>query len=146
MNEIKKIVTLGEIMMRLSTPDNARFTQATSLNILYAGSEANVAASLALFGVDATHVTRFPDNDWGVAATQMLRKLGVDTSCILYGPGRMGLYFLENGSMQRSSRILYDRFDSAFAHIKPGSVNWDKVFHDASWFRRAGIGRDSPTR
>src|SRR6478752_4204527 len=108
MNETKKVVTLGEIMMRLSTPGNARFTQATSLNILYAGSEANVAASLALFGMKTTHVTRFPENDWGVAATQMLMKLGVDTSFILYGPERMGLYFLENGSMQRSSRILYD--------------------------------------
>jgi len=126
-------------MMRLSTPGNARFTQATNFNILYAGSEANVAASLALFGLRAAHVTRFPDNDLGIAATQTLKKLGVDTSYILYGPQRMGLYFLENGSMQRSSRIVYDRFDSAFAHIKPGSINWDEVFKDASWFHWTGI-------
>src|SRR5258708_21572094 len=125
MSKQKKVITLGEIMMRLSTQGNTRFTQATNLNILYAGSEANVAASLALFGIKAAHVTPFPDNDWGAAATQTLNKLGVHTSYILYGPQRMGLYFLENGSMQRSSRIVYDRFDSAFAHIKPGSVDWN---------------------
>src|SRR6266705_1275932 len=102
-NESKKIVTFGEIMMRLSAPGNARLTQATNLNILYAGAEANVASSLALFGMKAVHVTRFPDNDWGTAAVQTLQKLGVDTSYISYGPQRMGLYFLENGSMQRSS-------------------------------------------
>src|SRR6266481_1268506 len=114
MSEPKKVITLGEIMMRLSTPGNARFTQ-------------------------AAHVTRFPDNDLGVAATQTLKKLGVDTLYILYGPQRMGLYFLENGSMQRSSRIIYDRFDSAFSHILPGSVNWGEVFKDASWFHWTGI-------
>lgn len=126
-------------MMRLSTPGNARFTQATNLDILYAGSEANVAASLALFGIDTAHVTRFPDNDLGMAATQALKKWGVETSYIIYGPERMGLYFLENGSMQRSSRIVYDRFDSAFAHIKTGMINWDDVFKDASWFHWTGI-------
>ncbi len=126
-------------MMRLSTPGNARFTQAAHLNILYAGSEANVAASLSLFGLKTAHVTRFPDNDFGTAATQSLKKLGVDTSHILYGPQRMGLYFLENGSMQRSSRIVYDRFDSAFAHITPGTVDWNEVFKDASWFHWTGI-------
>src|SRR5258705_9340088 len=135
----KKIVTLGEIMMRLSTPGNTRFAQATNVNVLYAGSEANVASSLALFGVNATHVTRLPDNDFGMAATQMLKKSGVDTSRIVYGPQRMGVYFLENGSMQRSSRIIYDRFDSAFAHIQPGAVPWDEIFKDASWFHWSGI-------
>ena len=139
MSEPKKVITLGEIMMRLSTQGNARFTQANNLNILYAGAEANVAASLALFGIKTAHITRFPDTDLGVAATQTLSKLGVDTSYILYGPQRMGLYFLENGSMQRSSRIIYDRFDSAFSHILPGSVNWGEVFKDASWFHWTGI-------
>ena len=139
MKEPKKVITLGEIMMRLSTPGNARFTQASNLNVLYAGSEANVAASLSLFGIKTSHVTRFPDNDFGAAATQTLQKLGVDTSYILYGPERMGLYFLENGSMQRSSRIVYDRFDSAFVHIKPGAVDWDVVFKDAGWFHWTGI-------
>jgi len=134
-----KIITLGEIMMRLSTPNNARFTQAINMNILYAGSEANVAASLALFGLEAAHVTRFPENDLGIAATQTLKRYGVDTTHIVYGPERLGLYFLENGSMQRSSRIVYDRFDSAFAHIKVGMIDWDEVFEDASWFHWTGI-------
>jgi len=139
MSEPKKVITFGEIMMRLSTPGNMRFTQATNFNILYAGAEANVAASLSLFGIKTAHITRFPDNDLGMAATQTLKKLGVDTSFILYGTQRMGLYFLENGSMQRSSRIIYDRFDSAFAHIKPGSINWEEVFKGASWFHWTGI-------
>src|SRR4051812_14342488 len=129
-----RVVTFGEIMMRLSTPGFARFSQTINLNIIYAGSEANVAASLANFGVSAEHVTRFPDNDFGNAATQALKKTGVNTSHIVYGDERMGLYFLENGSMQRSSRIIYDRFDSAFAHIKSGMIDWDEVFHGATWF------------
>jgi 2-dehydro-3-deoxygluconokinase len=135
----KRVVTFGEIMMRLSTPAFSRFTQTNNFNIIYAGSEANVAASLANFRIDAEHVTRFPDNDFGVAATQTLRKIGVETKHIIYGAERMGLYFLENGSMQRSSRIIYDRFDSAFAHIKPGTINWDEVFEGASWFHWTGI-------
>ncbi len=134
-----RVVTFGEIMMRLSTPGFARFTQTNNLNIIYAGSEANVAASLANFGVASEHVTRFPDNDFGLAATQALNKIGVDTSHIVYGDERMGLYFLENGSMQRSSRIIYDRFDSAFAHIKSGMIDWEEVFHGASWFHWTGI-------
>ena len=134
-----RVVTFGEIMMRLSTPGFARFTQANHLNLLYAGSEANVAASLANFGVASEHVTRFPDNDFGVAATQALNRIGVNTNHIVYGDERMGLYFLENGSMQRSSRIIYDRFDSAFAHIKPGMIDWEDVFTGAAWFHWTGI-------
>ena len=135
----KKVVTFGEIMMRLSTPAFARFTQTNSFNIIYAGSEANVAASLSNFGISSAHVTRFPDNDFGLAATQALKKIGVDTRHIVYGDQRMGLYFLENGNMQRSSRIIYDRFDSAFAHIKPGMIDWTEVLKDASWFHWTGI-------
>jgi 2-dehydro-3-deoxygluconokinase len=84
-------------------------------------------------------VTRFPNNDFGKAATQALRKQGVATDHILYGDERMGLYFLENGAMQRASRIIYDRFDSAFAHIKPGSIDWDSIMKQASWFHWTGI-------
>jgi 2-dehydro-3-deoxygluconokinase len=135
----KRVVTLGEIMLRLSTPGFERFTQATDFKITYAGAEANVAVSLAIFGIPTVHVTRFPDNDLGLAATQTLRKFGVDTSHILYGNERMGVYFLENGAIHRSSRIIYDRFDSAFAHIKKGSVNWNKVFEGAGWFHYTGI-------
>ncbi|HEU5147874.1 MAG TPA: sugar kinase [Chryseosolibacter sp.] len=134
-----KVITFGEVMLRFSTQAFARFTQATALDVTYAGAEANVAVSVARFGIPSAHVTRFPNNDLGEAATQALRRHGVDTSSILYGDERMGLYFLENGAMQRASRIIYDRFDSAFAHIKPGSVNWDEVFRDASWFHWTGI-------
>jgi 2-dehydro-3-deoxygluconokinase len=135
----KRVVTFGEIMMRLSTPAFSRFTQTSNFNIIYAGSEANVAASLANFGTPAEHVTRFPDNDLGTAATQTLKKLGVETKHIVFGDRRMGLYFLENGSMQRSSRIIYDRFDSAFAHIRPGMIDWVEVLEGASWFHWTGI-------
>ena len=114
-----RVITFGEIMLRLSTPGFARFTQVESFNVLYAGSEANVAASLSHFGVSSAHVTRFPENDLGHAATMTLKRHGVDTKHIVYGPERMGVYFLENGAMQRASRILYDRFNSAFAHIQP---------------------------
>jgi 2-dehydro-3-deoxygluconokinase len=126
-------------MMRLSTPGNARFTQVDSFNVLYAGSEANVASSLSHFGISAAHVTRFPNNDLGQAATQSLRHDGVDTQYIIYGEERMGVYFLENGAMQRASRIIYDRFNSAFAHIKPGMLDWEHILKDATWFHWTGI-------
>ena len=134
-----KVVTFGEIMLRFSTQAFSRFTQSTALDVTYAGAEANVAVSLAHFGIPSAHVTRFPDNDLGQAATQALRKYGVDTRAIQYGKERMGLYFLENGAMQRPSRIIYDRFDSAFAHIKPGTVDWNAVLDGASWFHWTGI-------
>lgn len=134
-----KVITLGEILLRLSTPGFARFTQAGSFQALYAGSEANVAASLSHFGIPAAHVTRFPDNDLGKAAVQTLRRYGVDTQHIVFGPGRMAIYFLENGSMQRASRVIYDRFDSAFAHIERGMIDWDNVFAGATWFHWTGI-------
>jgi 2-dehydro-3-deoxygluconokinase len=135
----KKVVTFGEIMMRLSTPGFSRFTQTDSFNVVYGGSEANVAVSLAGFGLNAEHVTRFPSNDFGKAAVQALRRNGVITDRIVFGEQRMGLYFLENGSMQRSSRIIYDRFDSAFANITPGMVDWDEIFKDTEWFHWTGI-------
>jgi 2-dehydro-3-deoxygluconokinase len=135
----KKVITFGEIMLRLSTPGFTRFTQANSFNVTYAGAEANVAVSVRNFGIPSAHVTRFPDNELGMAATQALQKYGVDTSHIQYGDERLGVYFLENGAIQRSSRIVYDRFDSAFAHIKKGSVNWDEVFKDVTWFHYTGI-------
>jgi 2-dehydro-3-deoxygluconokinase len=134
-----KVVTLGEIMLRFSTPGFARFTQATSFDVTYAGAEANVATSLARFGIPSAHVTRFPENDLGEAATETLRRHGVDTRWIVYGPERMGLYFLENGAMQRASRIIYDRFDSAFAHIKPGMIDWSEALKGAEWFHWTGI-------
>ena len=134
-----KVVTFGEIMMRLSTPGFARFTQTESFHVIYAGSEANVSTSLSNFGISAEHVTRFPNNDFGKAATQTLQRYGVDTRHIVYGDERMGVYFLENGAIHRASRIIYDRFDSAFAHIKPGMIDWDDVLKGANWFHWTGI-------
>jgi 2-dehydro-3-deoxygluconokinase len=137
--KMKRIVTFGEIMMRLSTTGCQRFSQAEHFNAIYAGSEANVAVSLSNFRLNATHVTRFPDSDLGIAATQSLQRYGVDTSHILFGGERIGLYFLENGAMHRAPKIIYDRFDSAFAHIKPGMIDWDSVLKDVSWFHWTGI-------
>ncbi len=134
-----KIVTIGEIMLRLSAPGNARLTQVHSLDVSYGGSEANVAISLSLFGMKAEHVTAFPDNDFGMAATQHLQKFGVITNHIQYTNERMGVYFLEEGAMQRASRIVYDRFDSAFANIKAGTVKWEEILKDARWFHWSGI-------
>ncbi len=136
---MNKIITFGEVMMRLSAPGFARFTQAEQFNVLYAGSEANVGISLRNYGLDAAHVTRFPDTDLGRAAVQSLEKFKVDTTHILFGEERMGIYFLENGAMQRSSKIIYDRFNSAFAHIKPGMIDWDAIMSNASWFHWSGI-------
>jgi len=106
---------------------------------VYGGSEANVSVSLCHFGMEALHVTRFPENELGIAATQTLRSYGVDTNNIIFGEERMGLYFLENGSIHRPSRIIYDRFDSAFAHIKKGMIDWDSIMQEASWFHWSGI-------
>lgn len=126
-------------MLRLSTPGYYRFSQSSELHVSYGGSEANVAISVANFGMDAEHITRFPDNDFGVAATQHLRKYRLPVDRIIYGPERMGVYFLENGAMQRPSRIVYDRFDSAFSKIKPGMIDWDRILKDADWFHYSGI-------
>jgi len=135
----KKVVTFGEVMLRLSTVGHARFAQTHSFVVNYAGAEANVSVSLAHFGLSCAHVTRFPENDIGRAAAQALQQFGVDTQHIRYGDERMGLYFLENGAMQRSSRIVYDRFDSAFANIKGDDFDWESILRDASWFHYTGI-------
>lgn len=134
-----RVVTFGEIMMRLTPPNDARFTQTNQLNILYAGSEANVAASLAVMGVSSEHVTCFPDNDLGKAATMELRRYGVLTNHIAYQPGRLGLYFVESGASIRSPKIVYDRFDSCFANLDPADFNWDEILEGAEWFHWSGI-------
>lgn len=135
----RKIITLGEVMMRLTTPGNERFLQADQFNIVYGGAEANVSVSLAQWGLQAAHVTAFPNNDLGTAAARYLRQTGVDISHVHFTEGRMGLYFLENGAMQRSSKIIYDRFDSAFANFDGEAIDWDNVFEDADWFHWTGI-------
>lgn len=135
----KKVVTFGEIMLRLSTPGHARFIQSTGFDATYGGGEANVAVSLAQLGVDAAHVTRFPDNELGKAATNLLRKYGVQTQHIVYGGERIGIYFLENGASVRASKVIYDRSNSAFAQLEPGMIDWDQVFEGVSWFHWTGI-------
>lgn len=135
----KKITTIGEIMMRLTTPGHERFVQADSYQVTFGGAEANVAICLAQFGMATSHVTAFPDNDLGKKATAYLRQMKVNTDFVYNREGRMGLYFLENGSMQRASRIIYDRFDSAFANFDGKDIPWDEVFEGVDWFHWTGI-------
>ena len=133
------VVTFGEIMMRLATPGHARFSQTPSLDVTFGGGESNVAASLALCGVDAAFVTKLPNNDWGDRALNGLRGLGVDTRHVLRGDGRMGVYFLESGAGPRASRVIYDRADSAIGRIQPGEVDWPRIFDGCDWFHWTGI-------
>ncbi len=136
---MKKIVTFGEIMLRLAPPGFQRFTQARSLEATYGGGEANVAVSLANYGESVDFVTRLPKNDLGDACIASLRGLGVGTGHILRGGERIGIYFLETGAAQRASKVIYDRAGSSFAAIQPGSVDWKTVFADADWFHWTGI-------
>ncbi|MDA0676373.1 MAG: sugar kinase [Chloroflexi bacterium] len=134
-----KVVTFGEIMLRLATPRRERFTQAREFEVTYGGGECNVAVSLAHFGVDATFVTAIPDNDIGQACINYVRQFGVDTSQILRQGKRLGIYFLESGAAMRASKVVYDRAGSSIAEIKTGTVDWEKVFKGADWFHFTGI-------
>ena len=134
-----KIVSFGEIMLRLSTPEHQRFTQTNSFVASFGGGEANVAVSLANFGLDAEFVTRLPQNDMGQAAMMDLRKYNVGTKNIVWGGDRLGIYFLETGAVARPSKVLYDRAHSAIAEIEPGMINWEKVFEGVTWFHWTGI-------
>ena len=134
-----KIVTFGEIMLRLSPPGFQRFVQARSLDVIYGGGEANVAASLACFGLPVEYVTRLPANDIGDACLSYLRQYGVGTSYIVRGGARLGIYFLEVGAAQRGSKVIYDRAGSSFATIEPGMIDWRAVFAGAGWFHWTGI-------
>jgi 2-dehydro-3-deoxygluconokinase len=135
----KKVVTFGEIMMRLSPPGFLRFGQARSFDVIYGGGEANVAASLANFGVPVDYVTRLPENDLGDACIQFLRGYGVGVDKIVRGGDRLGIYFLEMGAVQRGSKVIYDRANSALATIERGMIDWRQVFADADWFHWTGI-------
>jgi 2-dehydro-3-deoxygluconokinase len=134
-----RIVTFGEIMMRLATPGRLRFSQATQFDVTYGGGEANVAIALANFGLDAALVTRLPANPFGDAAIRMLRGMGVDTRPIVRGGDRIGIYFLETGASQRGSVVIYDRADSAIATIRPDEFDWTAIFQNAAWFHFTGI-------
>lgn len=134
-----KVVTFGEIMLRLATPEFLRFSQATEFEATYGGGEANVAVSLANYGMDAYFVTSLPNNDIGDAAIASLRKHNVKTDHIHRGGDRVGIYFLESGAVSRGSKVIYDRANSSFAKIKKGSIDWNKVFEGAGWFHWTGI-------
>jgi 2-dehydro-3-deoxygluconokinase len=135
----KKIVTFGEIMLRLATPGFLRFSQATEFSATYGGGEANVAVSLANYNLPTEFVTRLPKNDIGEAALMNLRKYNVGTNHIVRGGERLGIYFLEAGAVSRASKVVYDRAHSAIADIKPGMVDWDTVLDNAQWFHWTGI-------
>jgi 2-dehydro-3-deoxygluconokinase len=134
-----RIVTFGEIMLRLSPPGRQRFGQARRFEALYGGGEANVAVSLAVFGLPAEFVTRLPANDLGEACLQFLRQYGVQTGHVLRGGERLGIYFLETGAAQRGSQVIYDRAGSAFATLQPGMIDWPQALAEASWFHWTGI-------
>ncbi len=134
-----KIVTFGEIMLRLAPPGFQRFTQARSFEAIYGGGEANVAVSLANFGEEVEFVTRLPQNDLGEACLMGLRGYGIRTEHIARGGDRIGIYFLETGAAQRPSKVIYDRANSSFATIQTGMIDWGKVFEGADWFHWTGI-------
>ena len=134
-----KLVTFGEVMMRLATPGFLRLNQTPVLEMTFGGGEANVAVSLALFGEEAAFVTRLPKNDIAETCLQKLRGLGVDTSKILRGGERIGIYFLESGASQRASTVTYDRAHSAIAEINPAELKWDDILKGADWFHFTGI-------
>jgi len=134
-----KIVTFGEIMLRLATPEHQRFSQVTSFCASFGGGEANVAVSLANFGLATEYVTRLPKNDLGQSVLMELKKHSVGTNHIIQGGERLGIYFLETGSVSRPSKVIYDRAHSSIADIETGMIDWDTVFKDTSWFHWTGI-------
>jgi len=135
----KKIVTFGEIMLRLTPPNYQRIVQTDSFDVIYGGGEANVAVTLANFGLDSYYVTKLPDNPVGQAALNELRRYGVKTDYIARGGNRLGIYFAENGASQRGSNVIYDRAHSAIAEAKPEDFDWNQIFQDADWFHITGI-------
>ena len=133
------VLTFGEIMLRLRAPGHERFFQSNMLEATFGGGEANVAVSLANYGMDTEFFTVLPDNAIGDACVQELRRFGVNTKKIQRGAGRMGIYFLENGANQLPSKVVYDRAGSAIAAAKPGDVDWDRIFEGVDWFHITGI-------
>lgn len=134
-----KVITFGEILLRLAAPGYTKLFQKDSLESTFCGGEANVAVSLAIFGLASSYVTKVPDSDVGHAAINSLRYFNVDTSNVVYGDGRLGLYYLEKGASQRPSKVLYDRAYSAIAMAKREDFDWNTIFEDADWFHWTGI-------
>lgn len=136
---MSKYVSLGEIMLRLKSPLHERFFQSPAFEATFGGGEANVAVSLSNYGLDAAFVSALPANDIGDAALRELRSFGVDVSHVRRAGSRVGIYFLETGSNQRPSKVVYDREHSSIAAAKPGDFDWQKIFADARWFHITGI-------
>ena len=135
----KKVVTLGEIMMRLSTPGHERFVQSDSFDVTYGGGEANVAVALSNYGLNGVFVTKVPDNALGQAAINHIRRYGVDTQFIVRGGARLGIYFLETGASMRASQVIYDRAGASVAEMDISEFDFDKILEGASWFHTTGI-------
>lgn len=136
---MSKVVTFGEIMLRLATPAYLRFSQTDTFSATFGGGEANVAVSLANYGVEIDFVTRLPKNDIAASCLAELRKRNVGVSNIVYGGERLGIYFLETGAVARPSKVVYDRAHSSISTIECGMIDWDKVFEGADWFHWTGI-------
>lgn len=135
----KRVVTLGEVMMRLSAADSRRLIQSSRFNVTYGGGEANVAAALSDYGLNAAFVSKVPDNALGQSAINHLRRYGVDTSYVIRGGERLGIYFLEIGASMRASRVIYDRADSSISDADISGFDFDKIFEDTDWFHITGI-------
>jgi 2-dehydro-3-deoxygluconokinase len=136
---MSRVITFGEIMLRLTPEGYHRFVQASSYSASYGGSEANVAVSLAGFGINSAYVTKLPEHEIGQGAVNKLREFGVDTSLIVRGGERAGIYFLEKGASQRPSKVIYDRTHSSIAMAVEADFDWEKIFQDAKWFHFSGI-------
>jgi 2-dehydro-3-deoxygluconokinase len=136
---MQKVLTFGEIMLRLSTPGFERFSQASRFDVQFGGGEANVAVSMANFGIPVKYVTRLPDNDIGRACLMELKRYGIDLDQVAWGGERMGIYFLETGAVARASQVIYDRAHSSMATLQPGMIDWEKVFEGVTWFHWTGI-------
>ena len=137
---MKKIVTFGEVLLRLTPPGYLKFQQSQMLSASFGGSETNVAVSLAHFGIKSALITRLPQNDIADFCISNLRSHNVDTENIIYGGERLGLYYMENTASMRAAKVVYDRSNSSFCTIQKGMVDWDKSFDGASWFHWSGIG------
>ncbi|MFX1323128.1 MAG: PfkB family carbohydrate kinase [Promethearchaeota archaeon] len=134
-----KVVTFGEIMLRLSPPNFKRFIQTRSFDVIYGGGEANVAVSLANYGIPVDYITKLPNNEIGDACIQFLRQFGVNTKNIVRGGNRIGIYYLEMGSSIRPSKVIYDRANSAISEANSQDFNWHEIFKGVTWFHWTGI-------
>lgn len=135
----EKVVTFGEIMLRLSTPANSRFVQAQNFDVTYGGGEANVAVALSNYGFESYFVTKLPKHEIGQSAVNHLRRFGVNENYIVRGGNRVGIYFLESGASQRPSKVVYDRAGSSIAEVDKCEFNWKEIFNNAKWFHWTGI-------